>query len=47
MQKKQIENRTSLEVVMVIGSVCLLILLLDTQVLSIVFNVECRAVINT
>jgi hypothetical protein len=44
--KNQIENQISLDFVMVTGSVCLLNASLDTQVLPIVFTIECRVVMN-
>ena len=44
--KTQIENRISLDLVMVIGSACLLISYHDTQVLPSVFIVECIVVVH-
>ena len=44
--KYRIENWTSLALVMIIGSACLLLCELHTEVLPIVFGIECRVVIN-
>ena len=40
------KNRTTPNLVMVIGSACLLIPELDTNILQIVLTIECRSVID-
>jgi len=46
MCKKQIESWSYFDLVVAIGSACLLGLLLDKWVLPIVFIIECRVFIN-